>query len=79
MRYLHLLFAVLRRATRRGRETVTEDRPSEPRRFTQDEFEKNPSSVLRAADADGAAVVTDAAGTPRMRIGATLERPLILD
>lgn len=56
-----------------------DDRPSEPRRFTEDEFDRNPSRVMRAADADGSAVVTDAAGTPRMIIGAKLERPLLLD
>ena len=79
MRYLHLLVSVLRRAVTRGGTTVSEERPSEPRRFTQEQFEKNPSGVLRAADADGAAVVTDADGKPRMRIGAPLERTLIID
>jgi len=82
LQYLRLLLVRLRggrASSRQGAAMSTEERPSEPKCFRQDEFESDPSLVMRAADADGSAVITDDAGKPRMRIGALMERPLILD
>jgi hypothetical protein len=82
MRFLRLLLAKLdqlRPAFRGGVDGVKDDRPSEPRRFRHDEFESDPSLVMRLAEQDGAALITDDEGKPRMRIGAPIARPLILD
>lgn len=58
---------------------MTSDRSSEPKRFRQDELERNPSVVMRHADIDGSVVITDDDGRPRMRIGAPFKRPLVID
>jgi hypothetical protein len=81
MRYLRQLLAKLglRRASSGRVEAMNDDRPSEPRRFRHDELESDPSLVMRRAEQDGSALITDDEGTPRMRIGAPIARPLIIN
>jgi hypothetical protein len=78
MKYLRQLLAKLL-GHRGQRETMNDERPSEPRRFRHDELESDPSLVMRQAEQDGSALITDDNGTPRMRIGAPIARTLILD
>jgi hypothetical protein len=81
MGYLRRLLARLgvRHAPSRRGEAMIEERPSEPRCFRHDEFESDPSLVMRRAEQDGSALITDDNGRPRMRIGAPIERPLVVD
>jgi hypothetical protein len=79
MRYLRSLYdrSVLRLHSVHARYfRVSAERSSSPRYFSEAEFEKDPSYVMRRAAIDGSAFVTDASGKPRMRIGAPLRRSI---
>ena len=85
MRYLKLLLArasVGRALLRHGERLMsgTARGPSEPTEFRQDEFARDPSTVMRRAERDGSVVITNAAGEPRMRISVPLDdRQIVLD
>jgi len=80
MRYLRFLcrksLVGLRNAGVRYFHFHAEKAVQQPQHFREDEFESEPSLVMRRADIDGSAVITDKNGKPRMRIGARLVRSL---